>query len=65
MHSVHSAALVELLTEPAVHSEGEVAPIEQKLPSGHGWQSDGAALPSAPVKLPAAHSVGVTAPASQ
>ena len=65
MHGVHSAALVELLTEPAAHGVGDVAPSEQNLPSGHGWQAEGAGLPSTPVKLPAAHSVGVTAPASQ
>ena len=51
--------------EPGLHWVGAAAPSVHALPSGHVSQSVWALLLELPEELPAAQSVGATAPAEQ
>ena len=64
-HGAHDAALGAALNVPVEQFLGAVEPGEHDAPAGHYAQSDWAVLPVALEWLPAAHSVGATAPIGQ
>jgi hypothetical protein len=60
---VHVALPFALVTLPAAHVLGAVAPLAHDEPAGHAAQSPCDAPPVAPRKEPASHSITVLAPA--
>ena len=49
----------------AAHGVGAVEPVPQEEPAGQSWHADAVAAPVALEYVPASHSVGATALASQ
>ena len=62
-HAVHVALPLMVVTLPAAHALGAVAPLAHNEPAGHAAQSACDAPPVAPRNEPDSHSVTALAPA--